>query len=131
MTNRYARSFQDLIVYHRACEVALQISQLTEGFPCGERYSLADQMRRSSRSIGAHIAEAWGKRRYHRAFISRLTDADAEQLETQHWLQIAVKSGYLSEEQAHDLANKLSEVGKMLNSMMCQAERFCGLITDY
>lgn len=125
MKNTYARSFRDLLAYQRACEIAVHIFQLTRGFPQDERYALTGQIRRSSRSVGAHIAEAWGKRPYRRAFIAKLTDADAEQLETQHWVQIAASSGYLSEEQARHVTEKLSEVGKMLNSMMRQATSFC------
>ena len=126
----YVRSFRDLAVYRKADEIADQIHHSSASFPPEERYSLTDQIRRSSRSVGAHIAEAWGKRRYQRSFIVRLTDADAEQLETQHWIRTAAKCGYLKEEEARRLRAGLSEVGKMLNSMMRNADRFCGRITD-
>ena len=105
--DRRARCFRDLIVYRKAREVSRLIFETSKSFPKEETYSLIDQVRRSSRSIGAQIAEAWGKRRYERHFISKLTDADAEQLETQHWLETAVDSGYLEERQAEKMCDML------------------------
>ena len=87
----YVKSFRDLEVYRLSREVAREIFALSQGFPKEERYSLTDQMRRSSRSIGAQIAEAWGKRRYEMHFVLKLTDADAEQLETQYWLEVCTE----------------------------------------
>ena len=81
----HARSFRDLAVYQKARKVSRAIYKISKGFPKEETYSLTDQIRRSSRSIGAQISEAWAKRRYERHFVSKLTDADAEQMETQHW----------------------------------------------
>jgi len=123
--DRRARCFRDLIVYRKAREVSRLIFETSKSFPKEETYSLIDQVRRSSRSIGAQIAEAWGKRRYERHFISKLTDADAEQLETQHWLETAVDSGYLEERQAEKMCDMLREIGKMLNSMIVKADSFC------
>ena len=123
--DRRARCFRDLIVYRKAREVNRLIFEISKSFPKEETYSLIDQVRRSSRSIGAQIAEAWGKRRYERHFISKLTDADAEQLETQHWLETAVDSGYLEERQAEKMCDTLREIGKMLNSMIVKADSFC------
>jgi len=123
--DRRARCFRDLIVYRKAREVSRLIFEVSKSFPKEETYSLIDQVRRSSRSIGAQIAEAWGKRRYERHFISKLTDADAEQLETQHWLETAVDSGYLEERQAEKMFDMLREIGKMLNSMIVKADSFC------
>lgn len=80
----YVKSFRDLEVYNLSRELAKNIFELSKKFPKEEMFSLTDQVRRSSRSIGAQIAEAWGKRKYERHFISKLTDSDAEQLETQH-----------------------------------------------
>ncbi len=94
-------------------------------------YSLTDQVRRSSRSIGAQIAEAWGKRRYEKHFISKLTDADAEQLETQHWIEVAEDCNYVVHTQVLQVINQLSEIGRMLNSMMKKAKQFCGKKTDH
>jgi len=85
----------------------------------------------SSRSIGAQIAEAWGKRRYEKHFISKLSDADAEQLETQHWIIIAQDCEYLTHKQFETLNQNLSEIGRMLYSMMKKANQFCSVTTDH
>jgi four helix bundle protein len=81
---------QDLIVYRKAVEAAMQILEISKTFPKEETYSLTDQIRRSSRSVSANIAEAWRKRRYVAAFISKLNDAEGEAAETQTWLEFAV-----------------------------------------
>src|SRR5512137_2931040 len=112
----YVKSFRNLEVYKLSREVSKEIFLLTKTFPREELYSLTDQIRRSSRSIGAQIAEAWGKRRYKRHFISKLTDADSEQLETQHWLETAVDIGYIKRDDAEKICDALREIGKMLNS---------------
>lgn len=125
MERIYAESFRDLIVYKRAKTVSRIIFELSKNFPKEETYSLTDQIRRSSRSIGAQIAEAWGKRRSKKYFISKLTDSDAEQLETQHWIGEAVDCKYVINEQENDLIERLSEIGRMLNSMMNKADKFC------
>ena len=96
MTTYYARSFKDLRVYQRAREVSRAVFRLSRTFPKEEMYSLTDQLRRAARSVGAQIAEAWGKRRYEKHFVSKLTDADAEQMETQHWVGEALDCGYVS-----------------------------------
>ena len=124
-SNRHARCFRDLIVYQKAREVAQKVFELSRSFPKEEVYSLTDQGRRSSRSIGAQIAEAWGKRRYERHFVSKLTDADAEQLETQHWLETALDCAYINEGQRDSLCRDLKEIGRMLDSMMKKAPSFC------
>ena len=124
-SGRRARCFRDLVVYQQAKEVARRIFELSQGFPREEQYSLTDQGRRASRSVGAQIAEAWGKRRYERHFISKLTDADAEQLETQHWLETAFDCGYIDADQRDSLCNDLQGIGRMLNSMIEKAASFC------
>ena len=126
MTAYYARSFKDLRVYQKAGEVSRAIFQLSKAFPKEEMYSLTDQMRRASRSVGAQIAEAWGKRRYEKHFVSKLTDADAEQMETQHWICEALDCGYISAADATTLNSGLEEIGRMLNSMIAKADSFCG-----
>jgi len=128
---KHAESFKDLIVYQKARGVAKEVFIITQSFPKEEMYSLTDQVRRSSRSIGAQIAEAWGKRRYEKHFISKLTDADAEQLETQHWIEVAEDCNYVVQAQVSQIINKLSEIGRMLNSMMKKAKQFCGEATDH
>src|SRR5436190_21190796 len=126
MTTGYAKSFKDLRVYQEAREVSRAVFNLSKAFPKEEMYSLTDQVRRAARSIGAQIAEAWGKRRFEKHFVSKLTDADAEQLETQHWISEASDCGYISSADAIQLNSSLEEVGRMLNSMMEKADSFCG-----
>ncbi len=122
---RRARCFRDLVVYQKARDVARNVYELSRGFPNEERYSLTDQGGRASRSVGAQIAEAWGKRRYEKHFVSKLTDADSEQLETQHWLETAFDCGYIDANQRDSLCNDLKEIGRMLNSMIEKAASFC------
>ena len=126
MTTDYARSFKDLRVYQKAREVSRVVFQISKLFPKEEMYSLADQIRRAARSVGAQIAEAWGRRRYEKHFVSKLTDADAEQMETQHWVGEALDCGYLSPANATQLNSGLESIGRMLNSMMGKADSFCG-----
>ncbi|WP_245558461.1 four helix bundle protein [Fulvivirga imtechensis] len=126
----YVKSFRNLEVYKRARELSGVIFQITSGFPKEETYSLTDQVRRSSRSVGAQIAEAWGKRRYEKHFISKLTDADGEQLETQHWIETVMDCSYISEEVAKDLLKQYATIGKMLNSMMNKSESFCNNVVN-
>jgi four helix bundle protein len=99
---------------------------LSKTFPKEEAYSLTDQIRRCSRSVGAQIAEAWGKRQYERHFVSKLTDADAEQLETQHWIEVACDCGYVSRDECAAILETLHEVGRMLHAMIAKAAQFCG-----
>jgi len=121
----YAKSHRELIVYQKTRALANEIFILTKSFPKEEMYSLTDQIRRSSRSVGAQIAEAWAKRRYEKHFISKLTDADGEQHETQHWLETALDCGYISQTQAQVLVEKCREIGRLLGSMMDKADLFC------
>jgi len=94
---------QDLLVYKKAIEAAMEIFEVSKSFPKEETYSLTDQIRRSSRSVPANIAEAWRKRRYKAAFISKLNDAEGEAAETQTWLEVSVRCGYVSREAAKTL----------------------------
>ena len=122
---KYVKSFRDLDVYKLARVLSEEIYNLTKEFPRDERYSLTDQMRRSSRSIGAQIAEAWGKRRYESHFISKLTDADSEQLETQHWIEVSGECKYIDIEVSVRLLQKCESIGKMLQSMIDKSSIFC------
>jgi four helix bundle protein len=126
MALEYVRSFKELRVYQKTREVSHAVFRLSKTFPKEEMYSLTDQVRRAARSAGAQIAEAWGKRRYEKHFVSKLTDADAEQMETQHWVGEALDCGYLSPADATRLNSGLEEIGRMLNSMMEKAGSFCG-----
>jgi four helix bundle protein len=122
----HAESFRDLLVYEKARLLAGQIFRISNKFPKEEIYSLTDQIRRSSRSVGAQIAEAWAKRRYERHFISKLTDADGEQQETQHWIETALDCGYISLIEKKATIELCQEIGKMLASMIMKADKFCG-----
>lgn len=122
----YVKSFRELLVYQNARQLAREIFQLSNSFPREEMYSLTDQVRRSSRSVGAQIAEAWAKRRYEKHFLSKLTDADGEQQETQHWIETAADCGYLSPQQQKALVEKCEVIGRMLGSMMAKSDSFCG-----
>ena len=118
-------SFRELLVYQKSRELALEIFQLTKRFPKEEMYALTDQIRRSSRSIGGQIAEAWAKRRYEKHFISKLTDADAEQQETQHWIGVAYDCAYWDRAIATDLREKCQEIGRLLGGMLEKSDQFC------
>lgn len=121
----YARSFRDLIAYKMARELSQEIFQLTKSFPKEEAYSLTDQIRRSSRSTGAQIAEAWAKRQYEKHFVSKLTDADGEQQETQHWLETAADCGYLTPEQLRLSLQKCERIGSLIGGMINKSSSFC------
>ena len=121
----HAESFRDLVVYRKTKEVSRAIFELSKSFPKEETYSLTDQIRRAVRSVGARIAEAWAKRRYEKHFVSKLSDADAEQMETQHWVSEACDCRYIDSERANALLAELQQIGRMLNSMMDKSHLFC------
>lgn len=123
--SRYVTFFWELEVYLLCSQVSFEIFDFSKSFPNEEKYSLTNQIRRSSRAIGAQIAEAWGKRRYERHFISKLTDADGEQEETVHWLMVAEKCGYLSGETALRLRDDCAAIHRMLQSMQDKSHLFC------
>ncbi len=109
------QTHQDLDVYQLAFETAMQVFKLSKNFPSEERYSLTDQMRRSSRSVCANLAEAWRKRRYEGAFLIKLSDAEAEAAETQTWLEFAVQCEYLEAEVARELYQSYNHIiGKLV-----------------
>lgn len=122
----HVNSFRELRVYRLARQLAKEIFEISKAFPSQEKFSLTDQMRRSSRSVGAQIAEAWAKRRYEAHFVSKLTDGDGEQQETQHWLGTAHECQYITKDVEANLLSKYEEVGKMLQSMIDKADSFCG-----
>ena len=124
----YAKSFRDLEVYKLSRELAREIFQISKSFPKEETYSLTDQIRRSSRSVGAQISEAWAKRRYEKHFISKLTDAYGEQQETQHWLETAYDCNYVEKTTLKSLLNCYESVGKMINGMMSTSKLFCKIL---
>jgi four helix bundle protein len=102
----------------------MEIFELSKSFPSEEKYSLTDQIRRSSRSVCANIAEAYRKRRYRNHFISKLTDSDAENSETNVWLEFALKCGYIRNENFAALNEKTTEIGKLVNYMIHNPEKF-------
>jgi four helix bundle protein len=122
---RRIESFRDLEVYKKAFALQQDIFELTKLFPKEELYSLTNQMRRASRSVGSNIAEAWQKRRYVQHFVSKLSDSDGEQAETQHWLDTSLACGYIIRDERDLLVESYKEVGRMLGSMMFNPEPFC------
>lgn len=121
----YVKSFRDLEVYGFSRELSKNIFQLSKHFPKEEMYSLTDQIRRSSRSIGAQIAEAWAKRKYPKHFVSKLTDSDGENFETQHWIETAADCSYISKETADELLQMCYSIGRMIHSMIDKSASFC------
>jgi four helix bundle protein len=116
------RVHSDLEVYQKAFDAAMQIFELSKTFPKEEIYSLTDQMRRSSRSICANLAEAWRKRRYEKAFISKLSDAESEAAETQVWLEFAFQCGYLERDNTSALYEQYNGVLRTLVGMIIHSE---------
>jgi four helix bundle protein len=108
----------DLDVYKKAFDVAMQLFALSKAFPKEETYSLTDQVRRSSRSVCANLAEAWRKRRYEAAFISKLSDSESEAAETQVWLEFAVKCAYLDRKRASEIYSDYDQILRMLVTMI-------------
>ena len=119
------RGFRDLEVYRRCRAEAKRVFIATKQFPKDERFSLTDQIRRSSRATGSMIAEAWARRRYPAAFISKLTEALGEAMETQAWLDHALESEYISPDDHLALDSAWQEIGAMLNGMIEKSDSFC------
>ncbi|MSU59281.1 MAG: four helix bundle protein [Pedosphaera sp.] len=118
------KSFRDLRAYQQMFELQQDIFRLTKSFPVEEKYSLTDQVRRSSRSVGGNIAEAWAKRKYSAHFVSKLTDADGELQETSHWISTALACDYVRTAQHDSIQNQLQEAGSKLGKMMSMPEKF-------
>jgi four helix bundle protein len=119
-----SRGFKDLKVFQLAYRLAMRIFEEPRRFPPEERYSLTDQGRRSSRSVTANIAEAYRKRQYPAAFVSKLADADGECAETQVWLDYSRDCGYMPAAVAAELTSGYEEVGRMLGGMINHPEKF-------
>lgn len=118
------RVHNDLIVYNKAFDSAMMIFRLSRRFPPEESYSLTDQIRRSSRSVCANLAEAWRKRRYTKAFVSKLSDAESEAAETQVWLEFAARCEYLNRDMAVQLYQAYDEIIAMLVSMITHPDKW-------
>jgi four helix bundle protein len=108
----------ELDVYRKSFDAAMQLFEVSKAFPKEEQYSLTDQIRRSSRSVCANLAEAWRKRRYEAAFIAKLSDSESEAAETQVWLEFAVKCSYLGRDQAGPIYQVYDEILRMLVAMI-------------
>ena len=111
-------SAEDLDVYRKAYDLAMRIFELSRAFPVEEKFALTSQIRRSSRSVCLNLREAWAKRRYEAHFVSKLTDCDGENSETESSLDFAKDCGYMTAEQHQELAALSREVGKMLGRMI-------------
>ncbi|GAB4139071.1 MAG: four helix bundle protein [Cyanobacteria bacterium J069] len=122
MARRLVQTHRELEVYRLAFEGAMAIFELSKAFPVEERWSLTDQMRRSSRSVCANLAEAWRRRRYKAAFIAKLADSEAEAAETQTWIEFAVRCNYLSPEAGRDIYRDYNQIIAMLVKISTHAQ---------
>ena len=118
------RTAKELIVYQKAFELAMQIFHISQRFPAEERFALTGQIRRSSRSVCQNLREAWAKRRYEAHFVSKLTDCDGENAETDTSLDFATNCSYMNVQEHAELRLKCEEIGKMLGSMMKNPKSF-------
>jgi four helix bundle protein len=118
------KSYRDLRVYQNAMDTAMEIFELTKNFPPEEKYSMVDQMRRSSRSVCTNIAEAWRKRRYRAAFIAKLSDAESEACETQVWIEFAVRCKYLDAFRAEKLTDTYEKIMGQLVKMIEEPDKW-------
>ncbi len=116
--------FKELLAYKKSFELAMEIFELSKTFPKEEKYSLTDQIRRSSRSVAANIAESYRKRRYINHFISKLTDSDAENSETNTWLEFSFECKYINKETFDTLNIKSLEIGRLINYMINNPNKF-------
>ena len=119
------RGYRDLKVYQLAYKFGMNIFEISKEFPKEEKYSLVDQIRRSSRSEAANIAEAWMKRLYQKMFVSKIIDSMGEAGETEVWLDVSKDCGYLNVKEYEPLFNGYQEINRMLNGMVEKADRFC------
>ena len=121
-------SFKDLLAYKKAFELAMEIFDVTKTFPVEEKYGLSGQIRNSSRSVCSNIAEGYRKRRYEAHFISKISDADMENSETQVWLDFSLSCRYINEIQYKTFLDKSEEVGRLLNHMIENPEKYISRI---
>jgi len=119
------QGFRDLIVYQKSYKLAMEIFEITKSYPKEEKYSLVDQIKRSSRSVPANIAEAWVKRKYPKSFVSKLLDSLAEEAETEVWVDMSSDCKYIDLQLHNSLLERYQEVAKMLNSMINSPDKFC------
>lgn len=117
-------SFRDLLAFKKSFTLSMNIFEISKSFPKEEKYSLTDQIRRSSRSVSANISEAYRKRRYPKHFINKLTDSDAENSETLTWLMFALECKYIDKNMFDNLSSENIEIGKLINYMINNPEKF-------
>jgi four helix bundle protein len=115
----------DLEAYQRAFAVAMEVFKLSKQFPAEEKYSLTDQIRRSSRSVAANIAEGWRRRRYPASFVNKLNESEGEAAETQSWIQFSVECGYLKKSDARPLYAECDSIIAMLVTMQNHPDKWC------
>jgi len=120
-----AKDYRELRVYQLAFETALRVFEMSKRFPSDERYSLTDQIRRSSRAICSNIAEAWRKRRYPASFVSKLSDSDSESAETIVWLDFCKAFGFITEQERAELTDHYDHICSQLAIMMAEPEKWC------
>ena len=118
------KTFRELTAYKKAFDLAMMIYKKSKQFPQEEKYSLTDQIRRSSRSVASSIAEAYRKRSYENYFVSKVSDADMENTETQAWLDFSLACQYVSKEEFLEMVHLSDEVGRLLNHMMENPEKY-------
>jgi four helix bundle protein len=124
MTERI-RNVRDLVVYRKSFDTAMKIFEISKSFPKEERYSLTDQIRRSSRSVCTNLSEAWRKRRYKAVFVNKLSDSGQEAAETQTWLEFSIACRYIDEQIYKDLYEEYEQIFAMLHAMDQKASAFC------
>ncbi len=117
-------SYKDLRVFQNGMDAAMKIFEITKEFPSEERYSMVDQMRRSSRSVCANLAEAWRKRRYRAAFIAKLSDAESEACETQVWIEFARRCDYINEDIHKELDAVYDKIIGQIVNMIANADKW-------
>jgi four helix bundle protein len=117
-------SYKELRVYQNAMEAAMKLFEITKVFPPEEKYSMVDQMRRSSRSVCSNLAEAWRKRRYKAAFVAKLSDAESEACETQVWIEFALRCGYIEKTLANELDQCYDQIIGQLVTMIGDADKW-------
>ena len=119
------KTVRDLKVYQAAFRCAMEIFEITKRFPAEERYSLTDQIRRSSRAVCSNLSESWRKRRYRKVFVNKLSDSMSEAAETQTWLEFCLACGYVDRSVFDRMHDEYEGIIGMLNMMECKADKFC------
>ena len=118
--------YKDLIVFKKAFSLAMDIFEISKSFPADEKYSLSDQIRRSSRSVCTNLGEAYRRRKYPSHFVSKLADSDAENTETEIWIQFSFDCKYIIDAQYKDFSERCAEVGRILGYMIRHPDKYCG-----